>query len=74
MRIYRMRIYSSEEGECIEWYARKKDAAEAIENHSPFSCPLGPSNFDEDVTAVDVPDTKPELIHWLNENVRGTPL
>jgi hypothetical protein len=74
MRVYRMRTYSSEEGECIEWYARKKDAAEAIENHRPFSCPFGPSNFDEDVAAVDVPDTKPELICWLNENVRGARL
>ena len=40
MRVYRMRTYSSEEGECIEWYARKKDAVEAIENHRPFSCPF----------------------------------
>jgi hypothetical protein len=29
MRAYRMRTYSGEEGECIEWYARKREATEA---------------------------------------------
>ena len=72
MRVYRMRTYSGEEGEVIRWFARKADAIKAIDDHWPFgSCCVHSNHFDEEVTAVTIPDKKDALIDWLNANVRG---